>query len=242
MTTGMCGRFALTATPEEVQALFGYLDAEQFPPRYNIAPTQPIAVVRVLHGDRRLTLMRWGLVPAFVKDPKGFPLLFNARSESAATRPAFANAMRYRRCLIPASGFYEWRKGPGRQKQPFWLRPRASGLIAFAGLWETWSDRDGGEIDTATILTTDANRTLAPIHDRMPLIVSPADFDRWLKSTGDPSDDVTGLLRPAPDALLEAIPVGARVNKADNDGPELQIPVVANDPAPPAATRDLFDV
>jgi putative SOS response-associated peptidase YedK len=237
----MCGRFALTAPPEDVQALFGYRDAEPFPPRYNIAPTQPVAVVRRLHGERRLTLMRWGLVPAFVKDPGSFPLLFNARSESAAGRPAFVNALRYRRCLFPASGFYEWRRGPGDRKQPFWVRPRSPQVLALAGLWETWSDRDGGEIDTAAILTTGASATLSVVHDRMPVIVAPADFERWLRSTGDPGDDVGDLMRAAPDALLEAIPVGPNVNNAANDGPELQTPIAPGDTVPRPAKRDLFD-
>lgn len=227
--TLVCGRFALTATPEELQALFGYLDGEPFPPRYNIAPTQPIAVVRQVHGARRYGLVRWGLVPAWVRDPKQFSLIINARMEGILGRPAFKNAMRYRRCLVPASGFYEWRKGRGvpaggkSPKQPFWLRPRAGGIVAFAGLWETWSDRDGGEIDSACIVTTAANDTVAPIHDRMPAVIAPADFDGWL--TGEP-DEAVALLRPAPDDLFEPLPVSSRVDKADNDDPGLIEPVI----------------
>jgi len=223
----MCGRYALTATPEEVRALFGYLDGEDFPPRYNIAPSQPVAIVRLAHGARRFALARWGLVPSWVKDPKRFALLFNARAETASEKPAFRAAMRYRRCLFPASGFYEWRRGPGKSKQPYWVRPRGGGLVAFAGLWETWSDRDGGEIDTASILTTDANTTIAPIHDRMPVVIEADDFDRWLDCRGHPPDAVAELLRPAPATLFEAIPVGSRVNTAANDDPALQEPVAA---------------
>jgi putative SOS response-associated peptidase YedK len=222
----MCGRYALTATPEELQALFGYLDGEPFPPRYNIAPTQPIAVVRQEHGARRFALVRWGLVPPFVEDPRKFSLLINARSEGIMARNAFKNAMRYRRCLVPASGFYEWRKGAGgprAPKQPFWLRPASGGPIAFAGLWETWSDRAGGEIDSGCIVTTAANDTVPPIHDRMPAIVPPEDFETWL--TGE-TDEALHLLRPPPEGLLEAIPVGTRVNKAENDDPGLLEPVV----------------
>lgn len=225
----MCGRYALTATPEEVRALFGYLDGEDFPPRYNIAPSQPVAIVRLEHGARRLVLARWGLVPSWVKDPKRFALLFNARAETASEKPAFRAAMRYRRCLFPASGFYEWRRGPGKSKQPYWVRPRGGGLVAFAGLWETWSDRDGGEIDTASILTTDANSTIAPIHDRMPLVIEADDFDRWLDCRGYAPDAVAELLRPAPVALFEAIPVGSRVNTAANDDPALQKPLAAGE-------------
>jgi putative SOS response-associated peptidase YedK len=222
----MCGRFVLKALPEEVQALFGYLDGEPFPPRYNIAPTQPIAIVRQEHGARRLALVRWGLVPAWVEDPREFSLIVNARAEGIVDRPAYKYAMRYRRCLVPASGFYEWRKGRGTRQGPrqaYWVRPKADGLVAFAGLWETWTDRDGGEIDSACIVTTAANDVVAPIHDRMPVIIDPADFETWL--SGDP-DEAMALLRPAPEPLLEAIPVSDRVNKADNDDPGLIAPVV----------------
>lgn len=218
----MCGRFALTATSEEVQALFGYVDGEDFPPRYNIAPTQPVAIVRLVRGARRFALARWGLVPSWVNDPRRFALLFNARAEGAADKPAFRAALRYRRCLFPASGFYEWRRGPGRTRQPYWVRPRGGGLVAFAGLWETWSDRDGGEIDTACILTTGSNATVAPIHDRMPVVVAPADFDRWLDVREYPPAAAAELLRSAPADLFEAIPVGPRVNKTDNDDPTVQ--------------------
>ena len=220
----MCGRFALTATPDEVQALMGYLDEVDFPPRYNIAPTQPVAIVRLVRGERRFALVRSGLVPSFVKDPKNFSLFFNARSETAAEKPTFRAAMRYRRCLFPASGFYEWRRGPGKSKQPYWVRPKAGGLIAFAGLWETWSDRDGGEIDSAVILTTDASQAIAPIHDRMPVVIAPADFDRWLDAREYPPAAVADLLRPAPEDLFEAIAVGPEVNSARNDNPSLLAP------------------
>jgi putative SOS response-associated peptidase YedK len=230
----MCGRFALTATAEEVRALMGYLDVVDFPPRYNIAPTQPVAIVRLERGERRFGLARWGLVPSFVTDPKNFALLFNARSESAADKPAFRAAMRYRRCLFPASGFYEWRRGPGKAREPFWVHPRDGRVVAFAGLWETWSDRDGGEIDTATILTTDANETIAPIHDRMPVIIAPDDFGRWLDTRQYPPGAVADLLRPPPENLFEAIAVGPAVNSAENDNPSLQAPTP---PAPVAEPR-----
>jgi putative SOS response-associated peptidase YedK len=223
----MCGRYALTATPEEIRALFGYIDMPDFPPRYNIAPTQPVAIVRSERGQRRFVLVRWGFVPAWVKEPKSFALLFNARAEGAVDKPAFRAAMRYRRCLFPASGFYEWRRLPGGGKQAFWVRPRGGGLLALAGIWETWSARDGSEIDSAAILTTGSNATLAPIHDRMPVIIAPQDFERWLASPEVTPAEVADLLRPVPDSLLEAIPVGDRVNAARNDGPDLQTPVAA---------------
>jgi len=231
----MCGRFLLNATPEELQALFGYLDGEPFPPRYNIAPTQPIAIVREDRGARRYALVRWGLVPPWVKDPREFGLLINARSESAAVNGAFKGALQYRRCLVPASGFYEWQKreGSGR-KQPYVLRPHGGGVLAFAGLWETWLGADGSEIDSGCILTTAANATVAPIHDRMPVVIAPQDFDRWLK----PGEDVAPLLRPPPDDLLEAVAIGERVNAVANDDSRLIEPVK---PPRPESGLPLFD-
>ena len=220
----MCGRFSLTATPEEMRALFGHIDRADFPPRYNIAPTQPIAIVRLVARRRRLALVRWGLLPAWVKDPSDFPLLVNARAETAAAKPAFRAAMRHRRCLVPADGFYEWRKGEGAS-QPFWVRPRSGGLVAFAGLWETWTDGDGGTLETAAILTTPANRTIAPIHSRMPAVIPATAFARWLDTTAHSPADVAPLLAPPPDDLFEAIPVSRRVNRISNDDASLHRPV-----------------
>jgi len=222
----MCGRFVLTATPEELAALFGYLDGDWFPPRYNIAPTQPIAAIRLGRGARRFALVRWGLVPAWVEDPRTFSLLINARAEGLATRPAFKAAFQYRRCLVPATGFYEWRRGAGRQRQPYLVRRRDRQPMALAGLWETWLGRDGSEIDSACIVTTDANRVVSSIHDRMPVILDPDGWERWLDSTAHPAGSVQELLRPAPDDLLEAVPVDPRVNKAENDDPALLEPLI----------------
>ncbi len=221
----MCGRYVLTATPEELQALFGYLDADSFPPRYNIAPTQPIAIVRHVRGGRRFALVRWGLVPGWVKDPRDFSLLINARAEGIAGKPAFKGAMQYRRCLVPASGFYEWRRGPDRRRLPFLIRPVGGGVIAFAGLWETWMGADGSEIDSGCIITTAANPTVASIHDRMPVIVPPSAYDRWLDSRAFSPAAVLDLLGPAPPGLLEAVAVSPRVNTAANDDPGLIEPV-----------------
>lgn len=221
----MCGRYILTATPEELAALFGYIDGEWFPPRYNIAPTQPVAIVRHVESERRFALVRWGLVPGWVKDPRKFSLLINARAEGIAEKPSFKSAYRYRRCLVPASGFYEWRRSPGGGKQPYLIRPRDGRPIAFAGLWESWMGPEGSEIDSACIITTAANRSVAPIHDRMPVILGREDFARWLDVRENPVDTVHNLLRPAGDDLLEAIAVGNRVNKADNDDPALLEPI-----------------
>ena len=217
----MCGRYVLTASPEEVRALFGYLDEVWFPARYNIAPTQPIAVVRLAGGRRQCSMMRWGLVPAWVEDPSSFKLLLNARAENISNRPAFRDAIRYRRCLVPASGFYEWRRGPGKARQPFWLRPRAGSLVAFAGLYETWTGAGGESIDSACIITVPANRETAVIHDRMPAVIQPADFDLWLSEGELPTATLDSLLRSPPDDTFEVVPVSTRVNSAANDGPDL---------------------
>ena len=239
----MCGRFALTETPEEVRERFFYIDRPNFPPRYNIAPTQPIGIVARVEGARRFLLVRWGLVPGWVKDPRAFSLLINARAETAAEKPAFRAAMRHRRALVPASGFYEWRKGPDGRRQPFWIRPRAGGPIGFAALWETWASADGSEVDTAAILTTAANRTLAPIHDRMPAVIMPEHFDAWLDTVATGVAPASALLTPVPDDFFEAVPVATRVNAVVNDDAEIQTPLteplpVAEPPAPERSTSE----
>lgn len=225
----MCGRFSLTASPDQVAGVFGLEIFEDFPPRYNIAPTQPIlAVVDAPSGRREGILVRWGLVPSWVKDPADFSLLINARSETAAEKPAFKNAMRHRRVLIPASGFYEWRKSRDRTvpSQPYWIHPRDGApdgtIVAFGGLMETWSGKDGSEIDTGAILTTDASPDLAAIHHRMPLVIPPEHFDRWLDCKNYRPQDVADLLVPAQPELFEAVPVSDKVNKVANAGPEIQ--------------------
>jgi hypothetical protein len=153
----MCGRYSITSAPEAIRALFRYEEEPDFPPRYNIAPTQPIPVVRLIGGKCRFALMRWGLVPAWVKDPAAVSLLINARGETVCEKPAFRNAMKYRRCLIPADGFYEWQAG-ARGKQPFYIRAKDGAPLAFAGLWETWAGPNGEEVDTATIVTNTRKR------------------------------------------------------------------------------------
>jgi putative SOS response-associated peptidase YedK len=168
----MCARYVITSPADAIRALFGYAEQPNFPPRYNVAPTQPIPIVRLDEGKRAFALVRWGFLPSWVKDPRTFSLLVNARGESMIDKPAFRNAVRRRRCLVPADGFYEW--SDTRPRRPFFVRPKAGGPIAFAGLWETWTGPNGEEVDTAAIVTTRSNRSLAAIHDRMPVIVPPA--------------------------------------------------------------------
>ncbi len=220
----MCGRYVIISTPEAIRALFGYGEQPNFPPRYNVAPTQPIPIVRLADGKRSFALMRWGLIPAWVKDPKTFPLLINARGESVLEKPAFRNALRRRRCLIPTDGFYEWKAGP--PKQPYFVRAKhvAEGApvpLAFAGLYETWTGPNGEELDTAAIVTTSANRTLAGFHDRMPVFVSPKDFELWLDCGRFEAEEAAALIKPADDDLLEAYPVSTAVNRVANDSAAL---------------------
>jgi putative SOS response-associated peptidase YedK len=230
----MCGRYTITATPEVLRALFGYAEQPNFPPRYNIAPTQPIPIVRLIDGKRQFALVRWGLLPSWVKDPKKFTLLINARGESAVEKPAFRAAMKRRRCLIPADGFYEWQAGSAR-KQPYFIHKKSGQPFAFAGLWETWTGPNGEELETAAIVTTAVNKTLAPIHDRMPVIVPPDAFDLWLDSANVDPMTASALIHPAPENWLEAYPISTDVNRVANDNPKLlELFVPGAEPAPTA--------
>jgi putative SOS response-associated peptidase YedK len=176
----MCSRYSLTSPHEAVRAYFRYVNEAPFPPRYNIAPSQPVAIVRTaMNGARELALVRWGLIPGWVKDPREFKMLINARAETAADKPSFRAAIRHRRCLVPADGFYEWTGAPGA-KRPHLIRPRHGGPMAMAGIFEHWQGADGSEIETLAILTVAANRTMSVFHDRMPAILPPEHFDVWL--------------------------------------------------------------
>lgn len=214
--------------------LIGLDDAEEFPARYNIAPTDPILMVLAGHPrepgsnlpDKRSMLVRWGLIPSWTKDPKEIPLLINARSETAIEKASFKAAMRHRRALIPASGFYEWKRHDGRTGQPYWVRPKHRGVIAFAGLMETYAEPGGSEIDTGAMLTTSANEAIRHIHHRMPIVIQPQDFSRWLDCRTQEPRDVVDLMRPADPDFFEFIPVSDRVNKVANMGPEIQDEVI----------------
>lgn len=217
----MCSRYNLTAPHEAVRRLFGYRNEEPFPPRYNIAPTQPTAIVRIgLKGERELALVRWALLPGWVKDPRTFSTLINARAETVLEKASFRAAMRHRRCLVPATGFYEWTGKPGA-KVPHLIRPGDHGIMAFAGIWESWLGADGSEVDTMAVITVAANRTVAPIHDRMPAILGPDLFEPWLDCRATKAEVAAALLSPAPDGLLEVSQVSRELNNPRAEGEKL---------------------
>lgn len=220
----LCGRLTLTHPTAAVAALFKFesddKEAEDFPPRYNIGPTQPLVTIRQEMARRVMRLVRWGLVPGWVKDPQQFSLLINARVETVREKPSFRGSMRHHRCLIPASGYYEWRR-EGGQKQPFYMRPKSGELFAMAGLWAEWSGPDGNLIDSGAVLTQPANDALSGIHHRMPVVLTPDRFDDWLDVATIDAPEAQRLLQPVPDDFFEVIPISSRVNYIRNDGPEL---------------------
>ena len=219
----MCSRYSLTSPPEAVRSYFRYDNEAVFPPRYNIAPSQPVAISRPPAGGREMALVRWGLVPGWVKDPRAFKMLINARSETAAEKPSFRAAMRHRRCLIPVDGFYEWKGAPG-SKRPHLVRPRAGGPMALAGIFENWLGADGSEIETMAILTVAANAAMSALHDRMPAIIAPEHFDAWLDCRPGTATDIVELLAPAPEDFLDIIEVSRALNNPRNEGPAVQEP------------------
>lgn len=221
----MCGRFGLSEPRIEVEKAFGARLQVDLEPRYNIAPTTPILVVKDSPQGRIGTFHLWGLVPAWAKDPGLGAKLFNARSETAGEKPSFRNALKRRRCLIPASGFYEWQASKEGGKQPFWIRRKDGGLLALAGLWETWQGPNGEELDTCAILTTDPNEVMAPIHDRMPVILGKDAYAAWLDCSDETRAGIPALMHPCPASWLVADPVGKAVGNSRNEGAELIRPL-----------------
>lgn len=214
----MCGRFALFAAGDELAERFQLPESPLLEARYNIAPTQSVAAVRATSGGRELARLRWGLIPSWASDPTIGNKLLNARCETVAEKPSFRAAFRQRRCLIPASGFYEWEKNGSGRKQPYFIRPRDGGLFAFAGLWERWLDPQGQAVESCTILTTEANEVMRPLHDRMPVIVGVDDDAQWL----DPRakvDALRALFVPYPGERMEAGPVSSWVSDPKHEGP-----------------------
>jgi len=216
----MCGRFTLRTPAGLVAEEFSLWDAPDCKPRYNIAPTQPVAVVRATGegpaAPRRWDMLRWGLVPGWAADPSVGARWINARSETASTKPAFRTALRRRRCLIAADGFYEWQRA-GRTRQPFFFHMRDDRPFAFAGLWEIWAGAGRAALATCTILTTEARDPVRAIHDRMPILVRPDDYARWLDPAMQPPDAIAALLRPMDDGALLARRVGTWVNSPTHD-------------------------
>jgi putative SOS response-associated peptidase YedK len=217
----MCGRFTLAADPSELGDEF---EGVQFPqglgPRYNVSPSQPVLAIRN-DGKQQADFLVWGLVPSWAKDASIGSRLINARGETLAEKPAFRGAYKYKRCLIPADGFYEWKAEQGRKtKTPYAIRMKGGRPFAFAGLWDEWHSTDGSVLYSCTIITTTPNALMAPIHNRMPVILQRQDYDEWLDRSPRPAGTLDTLLRPFPGELLEAYPVSTLVNSPSNDSPE----------------------
>jgi putative SOS response-associated peptidase YedK len=226
----MCGRFTLHTTGALVAQQFELPNTPDLQPRYNIAPTQDVAVVRQEAGVRALVALRWGVVPSWSKEPSIGVRMINARGETVAEKPAFRAAFKYRRCLVLADGFYEWQAaGKGHQKQPYYVQRQDKAPFAFAGLWERWSDQngDGSVLETCTIITTAPNELMRPIHERMPVILLPEDYALWLDSSMQEPGPLEALLHPYPTDLLTAYPVSRAVNNARHDSPECLEPAAA---------------
>src|SRR6478735_8870503 len=208
----MCGRFVITSPPAAIRQAFGYAEQPNFPPRFNVAPTQPVPVVILEQGARHFRLMRWGLMPAWVKDPKKFTLLINARSETVQDKPAFKNAIRRRRCLIPADGYYEWHVSADR-KRPYFIYRADRRPFGFAGVAETWVGPNGEEVDTVAIVTAPASPDLAVLHHRVPVTIAPDDFDRWLDCREDSAESVMALLIAPEEGEFAWHEISTRVNR-----------------------------
>ena len=222
----MCGRFTLTIDPNHLQEAFPWaVIPDDLSPRYNIAPSQPVAVIPNT-GDNVVTMYKWGLIPSWSKDPSIGDRMINARAETLAEKPSFRNAFRRRRCLILADGFYEWRQIPSsKNKQPVYIHLKDNRPFAFAGLWELWTSPDGSEIRSCTIITTQPNSLVEPIHNRMPVILSPDDYGQWLKKEDQPTGELIKLLKPYSSDEMVAYPVSKLVNTPHYDSADLIKPV-----------------
>jgi putative SOS response-associated peptidase YedK len=228
----MCGRFVLMTPGKDLAELFHCDEFADLGPRYNIAPTQLVAIVKFSRETRRreCALAKWGLIPSWAKDTSIGPKLINARAESAGTKPAFRSAFKYRRCLVIADGFYEWKKLDSKRKQPYLFQLTSGKPFAFAGLWERWSSPDGQVTESCAVLTTDSNELLRSVHDRMPVILKPDDHAVWLDPEVRSSESLQSMLQPYPSDEMTGRPVSSRVNKADHEGPDCIEPVTANGP------------
>jgi len=239
----MCGRFTVASgTDELVEDFYEKYGAQELvsdEPRYNVAPTQRVTALRqsASTGERKAEVFRWGLIPFWAKDASIGSRMINARSETVAEKPSFRHAYKKRRCILPVTGFYEWKRD-GRHKQPFYITPREGNFLPMAGLWETWNDREheGEKVLSLTILTTSPNGVMEELHDRMPVILDPVDFDHWLDTTVPPDEALAALMKPCPNVWLQTWPVSPLVNSPRNDSPELIKPLPAD------GTPDLFSL
>jgi putative SOS response-associated peptidase YedK len=234
----MCGRMTQTTDPAEVARIFDAEsavdeDAESGAPRYNVAPTQPLTVVTQRAEEGRLVeQLRWGLVPSFSKSLKDGAKRINARAETVATSPSFRSSFRKRRCIVPSGGFYEWQR-TGGPKQPYFLHPPQDTVLAMAGIWAVWKDPETGLwVPSAAVITTEANRMMSSIHDRMPVLLPSEAWDDWLDPAMDDRDYLQSLLEPTPDEVLGMYPISTRVNNARNQGPQLLEPIEEPTPLP----------
>lgn len=221
----MCGRFALTVDPDDLQQAFpNYAFPAQYMPRYNIAPSQPVLAIPN-DGSNAADFFVWGLIPSWAKDPSIGNRLINARAETLAEKPSFRAAYKYRRCLILADAFFEWQAQPGsKSKTPHLIRLKSGKAFAFAGLWEHWQAADGSEVRSLAIITTEPNQLMAPIHNRMPVILPPIAYAQWVDPSPQTAAALQGLLGPYPASEMEAFPISTLVNSPANDRPEVVLP------------------
>lgn len=222
----MCGRFTLTVNPAELQESFAnYEFPAQFSPRFNIAPSQPVLAIPN-DAKNKADFFLWGLIPSWSKDPAIANKLINARGETIAEKPSFRGPFKYKRCLIPADGFYEWKSEPGsKAKTPYFIHMKNREPFALAGLWDEWNSPDGSLLRTCTIITTEPNELMKTLHNRMPVILHPKDFDEWLDSAPRTPDSLLHLINSYPAEAMSAHPVSTQVNTPANDRPELVIPL-----------------
>jgi putative SOS response-associated peptidase YedK len=221
----MCGRFTLTVDPAELQDTFtDFIFPSKFAPRFNIAPSQPVLAIPN-DGANTAGFFIWGLIPMWAKDPSIGSRLINARGETVAEKPSFRGSFKYKRCLILADGFYEWKTGSGkRPKTPYFIHMKDRKPFVFAGLWDSWESSDGSSVKTCTIITTEPNELMATLHDRMPVILHPRDYAKWLDASPQTPENLLPLIRPYPADNMSAYPISTLVNKPGNDSPELVVP------------------
>jgi len=237
----MCGRTVVKAKVREYASMFDVLNVPDLIPNYNVAPTHMVPVVRVKAEEksREMVLLKWGLIPSWAKDPAIGSRMINARADTVAEKPAFRHAFRRRRCLMVTDGFYEWQRTNGKRKQPYFIGMNDESPFAFAGLWERWGDDPFSEpIESCALITTDANDLVRPIHDRMPVILEPNDYEKWLDPEVEDTAELQELLVPLPAEHMKTYPVSTFVNKVEKNSPECFAPVtIESAPEPP---RELF--